>query len=782
VGSELVCFPSAPGLDYPSRVAVKKHKHTPSPRAGRVLFITVALAVFIPLGLVVLKGPARKGALPVATPNLATNSDAEVFAAYGQSPTCKSCHEEAFKNWAGSHHALAERAMDPALDDPAFTPPHPIHHGSQQSEARVVDGKFQLVTQGLGKTNQPFDVARVIGVDPLLQYLIPTQDGRLQASELCFDPKRMEWFNVYGEEDRRPGEWGHWTGRGMNWNNMCATCHNTRLRKNYEESTDSYRTTMVERGVGCEACHGPMADHNAWQAKHPNQSDDPTIRKLSKQQMFHTCAQCHARRAELTGDFRPGENFFDHHALSIPDDTDLFYPDGQVRDEDYEFTAFLGSRMHAAGVRCMDCHEPHTSKLRVPGNLMCMSCHGNLLTNGPPRIDLETHSRHKVGTSGDFCTDCHMPVTFYMQRHPRHDHGFTVPDPRLTKELGIPNACNRCHTNQTSDWSLEAMNKWYGPRTNELVRTRATAIAHARTGNPAAVPTLINMTSAETNFFWRAVAANLLRPWVGETPVLDALVKSAQDTNELTRAMALRALEPYATTGAMPATRALASGLDDPVRNVRIDAAWADRRTLDTNSTAGRDLLAYLRHNVDQPAGAMQVGVFHLDRGEAATAVDYLRRAVSWDTNSPPLYQALAVALSTLGRGAEAVAELQAACRLAPREAEYRYRLALALNEVGRLDDARVALEEAVKLDPQLARAWYNLGLAYAAQGKTGPALEALVRAESLDTRSAQIPYARATILAQLGRTAEARRATQRALEIQPDHPEAQGLLRALSQ
>ena len=561
---------------------------------------------------------------------------------------------------------------------------------------------------------------------------------------------------------------------------MCATCHNTRLRKNYDERTDSYRTGMAEMGVGCEACHGPMADHNAWQAKHPNQSGDLTVRKITRGEMFSACGQCHARRAELTGDFRPGENFFDHHQLTIPDETDLFYPDGQVREEDYEFTVFLGSRMHAAGVRCIDCHEPHTSKLRAPGNLMCMACHGNATTNGAPRIEMETHSRHKVGTSGDACTDCHMPITTYMQRHPRHDHGFTVPDPRLTKEFGIPNACNRCHTNQTPDWSLEALVKWYGPRTNELMRTRATAIAKARAGNPAAVPALVNMTSAETNYFWRAVAANLLKRWAGETSVTPALLKRASDTNELVRAMAVRGLEPLAQSGFEPVIKALNARLTDAVRAVRVEAGWALHHTLDTNSQAGADLLASQRHNADQPGGVLQIGGWQLDRGDLATAIVYFRRAVSWDTNSAPPRHALAVALSTAGRSAEAVTELQAACRLAPRDAEYRYQLGLALNEAGQLYAARAALEEAVKLDPQFSRAWYNLGLAYSAQEKTEPALEALVRAESLDSRSPQIPYARATILARLGRTDEARAAARRALELQPSFREAAELLQAL--
>ena len=721
--------------------------------------------------------------------SVTTNSDAALFATYGTSPTCKSCHEEAYANWEHSHHALAERTVDAVLDKAAFVPPYRITHGSQVSQSRLVEGKFQLVTQGPGGTNQPFEVARVIGVDPLLQYLIPFGDGRLQSSELCYDPNHPGWFDVYGEEDRRAGEWGHWTGRGMNWNNMCATCHNTRLRKNYDERTDTYSTRMAEMGVGCEACHGPMADHNAWQAKNPNKSPDPTVRKIKREEMFSVCAQCHSRRAELTGDFKPGDNFFDHHHLTIPDETELFYPEGQIRDEYYEVTAFLGSKMHAAGVRCNDCHEPHTSKVRVPGNTMCYVCHvGPVITatNGlnttpqGPRIDPETHSHHKVGERGDFCTDCHMPQTVYMQRHARHDHGFTIPDPRLTKELGIPNACNRCHTGQSADWSLEYIEKWYGPRTNNAVLHRARAIAKARAGDRTATEPLLQMVHGETNAFWRAVAANLLKHSSAEPSVTAALLSCLSETNELVRGMAVRGLEPLVQSGNPAALAAIRARLNDPVRAVRVEAAWALHHTVDTNSPAGADLLAYLRHNLDQPAGALQMGVFLMDRGDLTAAIDYFRRAVQWDTNSAPLFHALAVALSADGKPAEAVDALETACRLAPREAEYQFKLGLALNEVGRLPNACAALEEATRLDPQYSRAWYNLGLAFSAQGKNEPAIEALLRAESLDANTPEIPYARATILARMGRTDEARRAAQRAVELNANFQGARQLLESL--
>src|SRR4051794_27200458 len=163
------------------------------------------------------------------------SSDAKVFAAYGKSSSCISCHEDAYKLWQGSHHALAERPINAALDAAAFQPAQKVRHGSQTSELRSTNGRFHIATRGLGGGAQLFSAERVIGVDPLRQYMIPERGGRMQVSELAFDPKRQGWFDIYGEEDRQPGEWGHWTGRGMTWNSMCAECHNTRLRKNYDE-------------------------------------------------------------------------------------------------------------------------------------------------------------------------------------------------------------------------------------------------------------------------------------------------------------------------------------------------------------------------------------------------------------------------------------------------------------------------------------------------------------------------------------------------------------------
>ncbi|MBU6400715.1 MAG: tetratricopeptide repeat protein, partial [Verrucomicrobia bacterium] len=601
------------------------------------------------------------------------------------------------------------------------------------------------------------------------------------------------------------------------WNAMCAACHNTGLRKNYNAAADTYATIMAERGVGCEACHGPMAAHVAWQRDHPPSaasptssgraaasqraptapaysrltvarpapgqtaaSMDPTLHPLSRDQMLDTCGACHARRAELTGGFVPGDRFLDHYSLVIPDETDVFYADGRVRAEDYEFTSFLGSRMCAAGVRCVDCHEPHSGKIRAAGNALCLQCHQGQMP-AAPRIDPAAHSHHALDKPGGRCVDCHMPPTVYMQRHPRRDHGFTIPDPVLTREFGIPNACNGCHVDRATAWALAAVERWYGAKMNRPSRSRAQVVAGARLGQATAVAPLLDMLRGEKIALWRAVAAGLLKRWVAESNVVSALSVSAADSDPLVRAQTARAWETLARADAGVAHATLGGLLRDPVRAVRVEAAWGLRTTLDTNAVAGVDLRRFLETNLDEPNGAFQQGVFALDRGEADLALAWFRRAVDWDGGSAPLRQALAVGLSLRGDIHGAVGELETACRLAPRDAEYPFKLGLALNEAGRLDAAVRALEQAVKLDPGLAQGWYNLGLGYSAQQQPERAWEALVRAESLDSSSPEIPYARATVLARLGRVSEARAAAQRALELRPDFGAAANLLQALA-
>lgn len=792
-----------------SRRAASKARGVVASRPNRIGPIVLLVGVLALGGLAVWwlqRRPAESPAAPAFASAPANNvlADAvpdqhEAYAEYAGSPSCRECHEEAFAAWEKSNHGLAERPLNPELDQPAFDPSRTFRHGTQTTSVRFRDGQYEVEAVGLSGRPEVFRVERVIGNDPLRQFLVPFPGGRLQTLEASYDPHRNEWFNVYGEEDRQPGEWGHWTGRGMNWNNMCAGCHNVRVRKNYDAATDSYHTAMVEHGVGCESCHGPLKRHGEWRKLYPDKTlKDPTLTVFSTNQVVATCAGCHARRGDLTGDFVVGDSFFDHYSLVIVDPSDTYYPDGQVRDEDYEYAAFLGSRMGNAGVSCLDCHDPHSMKTRLPGNWLCLRCHNGSYANAPviepvshahhkvfgydtngvpTEVDLMAYDPRKIAETGGECVACHMPITNYMQRHPRHDHGYTIPDPLLTQQLGIPNACNRCHTDKSVDWALEATAKWYGAKMERPSRQRAQLVARARRGDPAAREPMLAWLNTETNTYWRAVAAGMLEAWAGEPAVAQALRRRLDDPQPLVRERAVRALEPLVAADRGVAA-ALVARLDDPVRAVRVAAAWALRDRVDLASRAGRDLLYMLDSNADQPGGQMQNGTFAMARTNLTAALSSYQKAATWDPNSAPIRHDFAVALSLAGRPREALSQMQAACRLAPKDAEYAYKLGLAWSELGNLKEAAAALERAVQLDPRHARAWYNLGLARNSLGHPVEALEALLRAESITPDDARIPYARATILAQQGRTDEARAAARRALEIQREFGPALELLR----
>ena len=733
--------------------------------------------------------PEDTAASSATGPLLAPEKD--VFAKYAGSDSCTECHEQAAGKWMNSNHGLAERKFSPAMDEKAFSPKQTFVHLKDESFAFLGDaGQPEIHTRGPDNQKHNYPIERIIGNFPLRQFLIAAPGNRLQACDVSYDPQKNELFDVYGDEERNPGDWGHWTGQGMNWNSMCAACHNTRLRKNYDPQTNSYHTTMAEMSVGCEACHGPMKDHVVWQKNKPptGAPKDPTLRKFSRDQMLDTCGACHARRGELSGDLVPGAPFADHFSLTLTDDSDIYYPDGQVRDEDYEYASFLSSKMHYAGIRCVDCHDPHTAKRYLPGNLLCMRCHGGGTKPPAPIIDPTTHSHHKADSTGNECTACHMPITPYMQRHPRHDHGMTIPDPQLTVQFGVPNACNRCHTDKDTAWALKTATEQYGAKLNRPTHARALIIARARRGEPSARADLLQLLKSEPIPAWQATICHLLDRWSADPETTRVLIDQLRNPSPLVREAAARSLvhllRPTPDEAGQThddVRKALTPMLDDPTRAVRIAAAWALCATLDLSTRAGQELCHMLDLNSDQPTGRMQLSQFAYLRGDTPAAIKQMRKAIAWDPNSPPFHHDLAILLSSTGDTRGAINALLEAVRLAPNEAEYHYKLGLAWNEAGDLEKAAASLAAAVRLDPSRARAWYNLGLAHNALQQPEQAIADLLKGETADPNDPAIPYARATILARLGQRDDAIAAASRALQIRPDFPDAIQLIQSLA-
>ena len=80
-----------------------------------------------------------------------------------------------------------------------------------------------------------------------------------------------------------------------------------------------------------------------------------------------------ARSAE---DWVPGRPLSDTHLVAALSQG-LYQPDGQMLDEVYNYGSFKQSKMYAAGVTCSDCHDPHSAKLKLAGDKVCLQCHAD---------------------------------------------------------------------------------------------------------------------------------------------------------------------------------------------------------------------------------------------------------------------------------------------------------------------------------------------------------------------------------------------------------------------
>ena len=721
--------------------------------------------------------------------------------AYVGTAACSSCHAKEHDAWRGSNH---DRAMEEANErtvEGDFGGAKLVHAGVTTRFFRR-DGRYFVNTEGPDGKPADFEVRYTFGVHPLQQYLIELPGGRLQALGLAWDARPkveggQRWFALNPGRRLKPGDPLHWTGIDQNWNYQCADCHSTNLRKNYDEATRTYKTAWSGLDVGCEACHGPGSQHVAWAkrddaARRADASKgltvalderrgvawpiDPStgsavrsVQRTSNREIA-TCARCHSRRGQFTEAWQPGQPLGDAYRLALIE-PGLYHADGQIRDEVYEHGSFLQSRMHAMGVSCSDCHDPHTQKLRAPGNAVCGQCHA------PARFDAASHHRHASGSRGAQCVACHMPTTTYMVVDPRHDHSIRIPRPDRSVSLGTPNACTGCHAKEGAKWAAAAVARWY-PQRKAGFQTFAEAFAAGDAGAPgaqAALAAIVVDPSAPA--IVRASAIPRLVRFPGRA-TLPALEKALADPNADVRfaaANALRSADPDLRARLLPKL------LGDPVRVVRIEAARGLAGVPESRlppeararlAKAQEEYVAALRFNADRPEAQSELGGWYLALGRTEPADAAFRRALELD----PTFVAAAVNLADLlratGREREAEAVLREAIRRDPAgAAPAQHALGLSLVRQKRTAEALAALGAAARLAPDDARFAYVYGVALHDSGRRAEALKTLGAALVRHPYDREVLMALATYEREAGDLAQAVKRAKLLAKLEPDDP-----------
>ena len=665
---------------------------------------------------------------------VACSRESQAPAEFVGSTRCASCHAPEHAAWKTSQHAVAMQDATPATVLGRFDSTR-FEAGGVASMFLRRGSQFVVNTEGADGQHHDYVIRYTFGVYPLQQYLVDFPDGRVQAMTTAWDARPatqggQRWFTLYPGVTVAHTDEFHWTGAQNNWNFMCADCHSTGVRKGYDAATGEFHTTRAEISVACEACHGPGSQHARW-GSYPGflrkvvwrddglpaqlterrgiewvrDSSAPTAHRSTARttdREIETCAQCHASRAHIADGYTAGAPLLDYYipSLLLPG---LYFPDGQQRDEVYDYGSFLQSRMYHAGVTCADCHDPHTQKLRVPGNGTCTRCHQ------PTTFDTPAHYFHPAGSPGAQCASCHMPDTAYMQIDPRHDHSIRIPRPDLSMTLGMPNACNRCHANREPRWADSAVRAWYS-KPNAGFQRFAGAFAAEERDAPGAADSLVGVfaDTAQPTIVRASALARLARYPVQEA--FEAARRGADDPHPLVRLAALQVLEAFPPRQRVTTSVPL---LGDPTRAVRQGAAWSLAPMADSLRTplqrkafaaASAEFVESQRYNADRAGNRLSLAAFYAQSGKLDSATTEYRAALRL---APQLREArlgLAVVLSAQGRTADAMRALDSARAQYPRDRDVLLGLALLSRDAGDTAAARRYARLLVDAHPQDAQ------------------------------------------------------------------------------
>ena len=616
------------------------------------------------------------------------------------------------------------------------------------------DDRFFVLTDNAKGELQEFEISFIFGFYPLQQYLIPFANGRYQALNIVWD-SRLEteggqrWLHLYPGEEITHEDGLHWTGSFQNWNSRCATCHSTRLEKNYSSASGTYKTHWEEINVACEACHGPASAHLAWAGKNESERaetsnagfkfslDDKgswgpgdtqarrTFNRLDEkrpQTQIETCAGCHALRSEMTED-HAGMPFDDVYQLRLLEQN-YYFPDGQIDAEDYVYGSFLQSKMHKEGVVCTDCHEPHSNKVLANDNSLCTQCHNDAVYN---RFE---HHHHETGSIGSSCVNCHMPVKTYMVVDVRHDHSFRIPEPRLSLELGTPNTCNQCHQDKDSQWALTALENW--GVSSDIRAWHAPIFARARQRDASVLPELVAIANDPAVPGIIRATAVLEIGAMPSQEAMQALQTQLVSEDNLVRAAAARAL------GFLPAAQRyqlLQPLISDPAKSVRTEVAsqlsglplaQLPSKYAEELTTLMEEYLETLNLNADMPEAQLNLGNYYTAKGDGLKAEKAYRQAINLSPAFTPATLNLADLYRANGLDKQAAVLLEKAVKRAPDDPATHHAMGLLLVRQKNLEEAVKYLGKAAELDAANVRFSYVYAIALYASGQHDQAISVL--------------------------------------------------------
>ncbi len=662
---------------------------------------------------------------------------------------CVGCHQDQVSKWLKSDHAkaMAVATSNTVLGDFGDTR---VSHFSQTARFYKKESAFFIDFTEQDKTST-YKVDYVFGHYPLQQYLIKTKSDRMQVFPFAWDSRSKEeggqrWYPIYDTEDIQPNDRLHWQQPLQNWNGMCADCHSDGLKRNFDIDSLSFDTTYDNINVGCASCHTntkqlhdgtTQASSNGSKSLSPHAADAitrsaglwqrsandkvATLIEPADTDAMETCFACHSLRSPLTDGIDPSSQYMDQFTptlLAPP----MYHADGQIKEEVYVYGSFLQSKMYNAGVTCMNCHDAHTMKPKIEGNGLCLQCHDANQYQKPE------HLNHALDSTGAQCVSCHMPETTYMGVDDRRDHSFSIPRPHLSAAFDTPNACNKCHQEESNQWAANTVKQWYGrPPAASSAEQQYMQLMHQQY-----LPLSQLLSLARNNDLPPIKQASVLSMANLATDTLSDSQIAAFVThpNALIRLSAAKLGQLLSPQERLKGYRQL---LQDEVKAVRVAAAehlleLTAYDQIDASSSAFAEYDLANQVSSWRGEGNLNRSLAASKRQDETQAIAALQDAIKVDPYFDASYINLAEAYRQVGNLSDEQKTLALGISTNNVSAALRYAEGMRLIRAGLRVDSIALFEKAVELAPNETQYFYLYALALDATGDTAIAIKALKR------------------------------------------------------
>ncbi|MCA9076194.1 MAG: hypothetical protein KDA93_14285 [Planctomycetaceae bacterium] len=399
------------------------------------------------------------------------------------SQTCADCHSEIAETFAKHPMALTMATVAEASPievcegDVAEFEAFGCKYHVERIGDRMVHTEFMTDDDGEIVYEQSVDVDYSVGSGTTARTYLIDRGGILYESPISWYVDKQKWDLSPGYQDNPRQRFNRRVSDG------CVQCHAGRVAYVGDGTTNRYESEpFLEKGIGCERCHGPGARHVAKMESgdldtDSNAADNMLIvnpSRLDAVRAESICYQCHRdgkrrilRKGKSYHDFRPGmatEDIWTVFASTESLDSDESNPFTSQVQQMHASACFRGSN---GEMRCTSCHDPHHAPSPEERaeyyRVRCHECHADRGCSLPIE-------EREPAPAFNSCIHCHMPTSGSSDiPHTSQSDHRVLRDPLNTQSIESPTSGGGVWT--IYDKSEEILPPW------ELQRAKALSLS-----------------------------------------------------------------------------------------------------------------------------------------------------------------------------------------------------------------------------------------------------------------------------------------------------------------